>query len=372
MPRNRVIHASWSLLAAVSVLTTFACGEPSAPPSTEVTDAQIEAALQATNGFCVPTEFFSDGLGELNPLAQVDRLTALDECGDPTPDEDPNPKTPGIWLYGWDQAACFKTFWDPDADGVNNACENALAVAFAPALIMAHDCDWDYTPGLDRMGGEYYFAVQQSPGQVYGQLRIAYLPAYYLDCGVRHDFLSGCTAIGGLGIGWCEGHSGDSEFILVDVSYDVLSSHWVTDHVFLSAHCGEPVTGYNCQWYSTASFQWRDGHRQGAPKVWVAEGKHSDYRTQDMCNSGALGMDECSYNTAEQVFPIVYGQQNVGSRSVPLRDCGPAFSGSPETSSGGYECTWTKPFPYDRFNGWQWERPSLPIRLRHRPPDSLV
>ena len=67
---------------------------------------------------------------------------------------DPCPACEGLFIAGWSEEACLSYGgWDPDADGVNNGCENALAAAFAPQLIMMHDCNWDY--GLNRMGGEY-------------------------------------------------------------------------------------------------------------------------------------------------------------------------------------------------------------------------
>jgi hypothetical protein len=52
------------------------------------------------------------------------------------------------------------------------------------------------------------------------------------------------------------------------------------------------------------------------------------------------------------VFPVIYGQQNIGSRSTPLRDCAAAFSGSPMTQAGAVECLWSRPLS-GRFNGWQ-------------------
>jgi hypothetical protein len=218
----------WSFLALSGTLSALACGDTRVPPDVIAADPLVAAALQAGDGYCVPEAIFQDGLGGFNPLVSDPRFSTLDECG-PPPTEDPYPDSAGIWIYGWEPNECFNISWDIDNDGVHNGCENAMAAAFAPEMIFTTRCDWD--AALSRMGGEYYFAVQLAKTQVYGSLRIAYLPAYYWDCGGIHEvcqfpFVS------------CGGHPGDSEFILVDITYDFGTQHWETDQVFLSAHCG--------------------------------------------------------------------------------------------------------------------------------------
>jgi len=63
-------------------------------------------------------------------------------------------------------------------------------------VVTTADADWDYSLNqpTGRLGGEYYVAVQEGADQPYGSLRIAYLPAYYLDGGTRHDQLDVCFA----------------------------------------------------------------------------------------------------------------------------------------------------------------------------------
>lgn len=213
-----------------------------------------------------------------------------------------------------------------------------------------HDCNWDY--GLNRMGGEYFFAAEARWGAQGPVVRIAYLPAYYWDCGVPHDFISNCLLSPIFAPGSCDAHTGDSEFMLVDVSYAASSAHWVTQQVFLSAHCGASGDD-DCRWWNPASLAWVDGRKYGAPVVWVSEGKHANYYSQSKCNSGgALNMDTCEFNTASHRFPVVYSQQNVGSRNTPLRDCAGPFWGSQETSSQVIECMWNTT-TLSRFNGWQ-------------------
>lgn len=339
------------LSGIIAMLTATACGER--PRSTEpyLDDPVIRAALVA-NDYCIPTEQFSDGLGGLNTMASAYGGAVMTlEC-DGDPGEDPDPSAPGVWLAGWDYSSCFSGFWDIDDDGVHNGCENALAQRFAPELIMTSRCDWD--SGLDRMGGEYYFAaqpgVQRDPGGGTSHIRIAYLPAYYIDCG-------------GLVEGWCElgmwgcaPHSGDSEFFIVDVSYDFGTTHWVTDVVFLSAHCAGG-TSDDCNWQAVGNFAWRDGKLLGAPVIWVSESKKANYYSEADCDAGGgpgwpINSDTCEYANRIMVFPVAYTQQNIGSRNTPLRDCEVAFSASPMTHGGALECMWSSP-PSGRFNGWQ-------------------
>jgi hypothetical protein len=201
---------------------------------------------------------------ECDPFPEAPQgLLGEDDCPDPSPGE------PGLWIPAWDAAEC-NGGWDPDNDGVNNGCENALAKAFAPELVVTTaDLNWDYSLNqpTGRLGGEYYFAVQQAEGQFYGQLRIVYLPAYYLDAGTRYEQVSNCLL--NFAFAYCNGHTGDSEFILIDVQYDFGTYHWVVDSIFLSAHCEQP-TGNECKWYANPSvFEWRNDQPQGAPVVWV-------------------------------------------------------------------------------------------------------
>jgi hypothetical protein len=257
-------------------------------------------------------------------------------------------------------AGCFAAgAWDPDNDGMANDCENVLAQAFAPGLWFMRDCNWDNR--FARMGGEYYFAVQRAPGQEYDAARIAYLPAYYLDCGTPHDAISLCGAsqLTPLTDGACAGHTGDSELIMLDISFDWNTRHWVADSVFLSAHCAFGPVGYGvgggkvngCNWFDWNQFEFVDIAR-GAPVIWVAEGKHANYRSQSLCNSGAVAQqDTCDANTAFHRYPTGNGQQNIGSRASPLRDCAAPLTGSAYGSPqvNPIECMWT---PTSLFRGW--------------------
>lgn len=259
-----------------------------------------------------------------------------------------DPGSPGFWLANWDQHHCFfEPAWDIDNDGMDNACENALAQTFAPQLIVMRDCNYDYD--FVRMGGEYFFAGEKKfkgePGNGYWVARIAYLVSYYVDCGPVVD--SKCDFVPPPWDVQCDPHSGDSEFIILDLRYNVNTTHWETEFVFLSKHCPSD----DCRWYSANAFGYMDGHALGVPRVWVAEGKHAHYESLSACNSGGfLNMDTCEFNTTVHRIPIAYSQQNIGSRATPLTDCTGPFWGSPMTDPSKTECYWTVT---NRFNGWQ-------------------
>lgn len=239
---------------------------------------------------------------------------------------------------------------DSDADGVTDGCEHALAAAFAPALVFdERECGWDRSVSPDRVGGEYLYAVQRVPGGP--GLRIAYLPAYYRDCGWR---LPACRVTPWL----CHGHPGDSEIVVLDVRYDPGTERWSTERVFLSAHCHGHSAG-RCRWFSGREldrFAWVDGAARGGPVVWVARGKHGNYPSRGACGSGHWTYDGCAGNRAVRRFPVVTPRQNVGSRARPFGraggDCvGPEQVGwgSALAVAGTRECPWSAA----RFRGWQ-------------------
>ena len=269
----------------------------------------------------------------------------------------------GLFVPGWNPHRCLgadalgKT--DPDGDTMDNRCEDALAAAFAPGLEVARDCNYD--EGVGRQGGEYYYGVQgyhDGPNTV---VRIAYLPAYYWDCGSPSqgpfplpDICPGCFA---------DGHDGDSEFFIVDVQFNDTTRRWVTRQVFLSAHCGTP-TGQRCMWYPDPTtttpvipgvmaqpFSWVDGTVRGAPVIWVADGKHGNYSSREDCDAGGLaGSDSCDQNDRFYRFPVRFAEQNIWSRATPHAPCvGASLWGSTRVAAGAIECFW----PRHTFYGWQ-------------------
>lgn len=275
--------------------------------------------------------------------------------------DDALPNAPGLFTT-WSEEMCVSPSWhgDFDVDGIDDSCERATAAAFAPMQVFAsHDCSWDN--GLGRMGGEYYYAVESkiklkfinSQPVGYLVLRLAYLPAYYWDCGNASSFPFAT---------WFDpAHSGDSEFMILDVAYDSSSHHWIFDALFLSAHCATP-NDENCRWYSPPDIgNWVDGRSLGAPFIWVSRSKHANYVSEDQCDNaikvGIIPVEDCELDTLQR-FPVLYVQQNIGSRAHPFSDCGPPFSSSTMVDQSESECMWSwspnlTNGPLGTFNGWQ-------------------
>jgi hypothetical protein len=236
---------------------------------------------------------------------------------------------------------------DSDVDGLGDACELGLARAFAPALrVSQHACNWDTSVEPARLGGEYYFGAQ--PNAANG-VRLVYLPAYYRDCGWTGVK---CT----LPIMSCAGHSGDSEFIAIDIERSS-PDLWRTVAVFLSAHCFDRSTA-NCRWYrdgDLAQFSWTDQQRS-APVIWVAEGKNAHYASRQACNRGHWFYDTCDNNENSLRYPIAAARQNIGSRAQPSGDAqgclGARYAGwlSRQVDEQARECFWADSVP---FTGWQ-------------------
>jgi hypothetical protein len=249
---------------------------------------------------------------------------------------------------GWTIDSCTAAAVDRDGDGLDDVCELELARAFAPMLVVdRHDCSWDGT----KLAGGYFYAVQR--GSDATAIRIAYLPAYFRDCG--WDGLV-CTTRGP----GCSAHAGDSELIALEVRRDEVADRWRADAVFMSAHCFGR-SGGRCRWYfgdELRYFAWA-GNALGAPRVWVAKGKHANYPSVRECDSGHWYYDSCDHNDVAYRFPIVTSAQNIGSRLRPfpnrglLRGCVAAEElpvPDDRANGGTSECFWDAAA---RFRGWQ-------------------
>ena len=244
-------------------------------------------------------------------------------------------------------ADCYGANQDADSDGFDDRCELELAAAFAPELVIdSSDCLWQPEASPPRLGGGYLFAVQPLGTNV----RIAFLPAYYRDCG-----WSGLSCA--VRVGVCGSHPGDSELILLDVAPSGLD-HWRTNGVFLSAHCFGR-SGGRCRWYrgdELRSFDWLDAIPFGAPRVWVAAGKHANYPTRRSCDAGHWFLDSCDHNSRRVRFAVLTRRQNIGSRArrFPSPDgCmsgGSLPLGAEGVERASRECIWDETHP---FRGWQ-------------------
>lgn len=227
---------------------------------------------------------------------------------------------------------------DGDGDGLSDACELALARTFAPLLMVrGGGCNWDSSAPNARLGGGYFHAVQPVDGGV----RIAYLPAYFRDCG-----WSGAKC----SIPWvdCSPHDGDSEFIAVEVIHDQPAA-MVAVGVFLSAHCFGRSSG-SCRWYrgeELDEFDWI----AAAPVVWVSEGRQANYPSWQACDAGHRYLDTCDAHDTSVWFPVLPAR-NIGSRAVPQTPGGcvtGAILDSVHVEPDAQECFW-RPEP---FHGWQ-------------------
>jgi hypothetical protein len=262
--------------------------------------------------------------------------------------------TVGIAL-GWTPDRCRNASRDRDGDGVDDECELALARAFAPELIVdPRDCSYDPTARPERLGGGYLFAAQTTPdGRA---IRIAYMPGYYRDCGWQG---LRCVTRGPE----CAAHDGDSEIVVVETSYDRADARWMTDAIFLSAHCFGRSDG-RCRWYASGAlrhFSWAHDIYRGAPRIWVAKGKHANYPSSRECDTGHWYYDSCDGNSVVYRFPVLSNAQNVGSRRRPLSSRDDASTTgciaaehlllrSSGTAFGTRECFWDDATP---FRGWQ-------------------
>lgn len=235
-------------------------------------------------------------------------------------------------------AGCFTEVGDSDRDGLSDICEAALLERFAPAFVASpHACNWDQQTG--RIRGAYLVAAEPIEGGV----RLAYLPAYQMDCG-----WAGPKCLVRLQ-GGCEPHAGDSEAIFVDLVVDGGTGEWRATRVFLSAHCFGGSDG-RCRWFEHGALRWVGD----APVVWVAEGKNGNYPSKAACDSGHWGYDTCDRNTMAYRFPVASARQNIGSFAYPFphrrerSDC----IADPElldlANGDQAECIWTAA----TFRGW--------------------
>ena len=277
---------------------------------------------------------------------------------------DPHPEAVGVYIASTITAsACTGgEMQDTDLDGLADLCEQTLADAFDPWLrYNSSDIAW---------GKEASYAGKPYWRNGILVVRILYMPSYYYDAGT---FDVNCLQ----GLFDCAGHYGDSEAIVLEVYYNAATQHWILNDAVLSHHTSYtmaygnshsdfaegnpifhiPVNGDSAlvdkavtmESYPTDVTYTHGGRLGGAPDVWVAVNKHSNYVNQSDCTAGGHGTDRCSADAWEQMWlhDKYVGSRNVGSDVVHLMDCVPARI--PPTSYWGYqECYWTGV----NFAGW--------------------
>jgi hypothetical protein len=287
------------------------------------------------------------------------------ECPDGIPD--PNPAAPGYYVGANITAAnCFSPsgagITDFDKDGMADNCEQVLAQAFRPMLSLA-------TPSFDCETKEPYWAVKYFPAKS-SVVRIAYLFAYRKDCGtasfaskllgalfnvitlngaINNFARSFNIAISADDPG--EGHTGDSEFALVDVRYNSDTGHWYLVRVKLSAHYGTPVDGSAT--VSASGVQHADLNPAGYPTIWIAKSKHANYVSRAACNAGrgpaGIAKDNCDANSPNVERLEHAASRNIGSLHQNALNTGTCVYSIQRDFYPGRECFWEKG---NDFMGW--------------------
>ena len=154
-------------------------------------------------------------------------------------------------------------------------------------------------------------------------------------------------------------HHGDSEFIILDV-VNTGGSFWAIWTATLSAHWdGEASSAAT---YSYDALEYTRGYRQ-RPRIWVARGKHANYRSKSTCNSGGWGNTDTCDGAYEGWDTEVRASDNLGNyydtpgvfdETRQLLNCVGSRLGRP-----AIECFWT----YGHFTGGHgafWESYSTP------------
>lgn len=263
---------------------------------------------------------------------------------------DPDSTAPGVYLAEQDPNTpldpqmCFVpagSSGDMDYDGLSDHCEDRLAFNFRPELRVVSN---------DDTGREPYWAARPAGDGV----RIAYLISYYVDIGPDSGPCSTYSKtqyflhFGFEKKDYCNGHFGDSEFIVVDVTYNYSTSHWALEKAFYSAHWN---TGADAsKWRADEALQFPD-HYGWFPRSWVAYGKHANYPTETDCNAGAFGQDDCPIGSTDERLEHV-PWRNLGSSAFPLVGDSYSCVESQErfAGNGRVECYWKSGI---YFEGWQ-------------------
>lgn len=290
------------------------------------------------------------GGGEVQPMCVLG-------CLDP----DPDPNAAGYFLPGYENqwTACADWSVDLDDDGLDDNCEYKLALTFRPLLSTGIGDDVRREPRWAAMW------LDDDPSTK--TVRIAYLPSYWIDLGLpTGPILLACQLMGG-GTK-CGNHSGDSEWLTLDVKYYDSIKHWALVDAHFSAHdwhvpfvLTSDTTLLTNSTHDNGGDGWFPAlmtypdKKGGYPRVYVADRKHANYPTDSYCDShGAIVLgqrtdfDECD-SQRNEVRIEVAANGNIGSRSTPFIDCVvTARTDHPNYGGGRTECYWT----VKQFQGW--------------------
>lgn len=320
------MNNSFRAIVVGITITGWLAGCTGDSPTGPDSDARSVAVGGPAFSLLQPPESDTLALGGIEMFGDCDPLLAIIEC------EEEDPGGTGFfgvtltrnWLGCTNSSALNEDF---DNDGFSDDCELAIAQLFRPRLM---------TTSTDSLlGRETYWAVDPTAAPGSKEVRIFYALAYYEDVD----------------------HIADSEFIYIDVESVSGSNLWATKRVFLSAHWHS----FEINWGDRSDEVligniggWVDDILAARPEVWVAKGKHANYRSKSVCNQviPLLYTDQCGHTIWDPFATIlaqdveVLASANLGSRGTHLIDC--VQSRVWVFAYPGTECFWTG----DRFRGW--------------------
>jgi len=192
---------------------------------------------------------------------------------------------------------------DADADGIDDALEQALLERFLPAFQIGEgECDvrpTRFLPGSVRPRGvarDGTIYGQVSPGPRGNEVELHFYHLWNLDCG---------------GV---SGHPLDVEHVSALVRSEgggpptgASATGWAATHWYAAAH--EDTA---CEASHGARAVSLEATTQG-PAVWISEGKHASFLDPDVCTK-ACGADRCDRAMPLEVASVV----NLGERGAPL------------------------------------------------------
>ena len=200
---------------------------------------------------------------------------------------------------------------DADLDGLDDACEYAVAARFEPELVFG---------AAETATGRIPFWAAKPEGA--RMMRVFYALSYLVD--------AGDPTFGG-----ASGHDGDTEFIVLRIEY-VSGSTWQLVDGYLSAHFDTLCDAGG--WFTHDQFEYA-GAARGKPVVYVAEGKHANYVSLADCDAGGCYQDHCSDTVRAGVG--IAASRDLGLFGQQLLD--------EHVVNGNHEWFWTDTI----FCGWQ-------------------
>jgi len=122
----------------------------------------------------------------------------------------------------------------------------------------------------------------------------------------------------------CDPHKGDSEWIMLELEEGNFGAgSWRVRNATLSAHWHAPAGGADN--YVGPDLEYGNDVWLGRPLIWVAEGKHANYRSQSVCDAGAWCTDNCDRNSNVGETLDIQFARNLGRDANRLIQ-GPVYS----------------------------------------------